>query len=64
MIILSRILNYGVNRWANIITSIVTIAFVLGGAAAYPHYIFIATVESICLFLIIWHAWQWRNVEA
>ncbi len=50
MIILSRILNYGVNRWANIITSIITIAFVLGGAAAYPHYIFIATVESICCF--------------
>lgn len=64
MIILSRVLNYGVNRWANIITSIVTIVFVLGGAAAYPHYIFIATVEGICLLLIFWLAWQWRNVEA
>jgi len=64
MIILSRILKYSVNRWANIITSIITIAFVLGGGASYPHYIFIATVEVICLLLILWNAWKWRNVEA
>lgn len=64
MIILSRLLPYGVNRWANIIVSIITIVFVVGGGAAYPHYIFIATVEVICLLLIIWQAWQWRNVEA
>ena len=64
MIIFSRVLKYGMNRWTNIITSVITIAFILGGAAAYPHYIFIATVESICLLLIIWLAWQWRNVEA
>ncbi len=64
MIILARLLKDGVNRWANIIASIITIAFVVGGGVAYPHYIFIATVEVICLLLIIWHAWQWRTVEA
>jgi hypothetical protein len=63
MIILSRILKYGVNRWVNIIFSLMTIAFVVGGVS-YPHYIFIATVEVICLLLIIWFAWTWRNVEA
>lgn len=64
MIILSRLLNYGINRWANIVVSIITIVFVVGGGVAYPHYIFIATIEVICLLLIAWHAWQWRNTAA
>ena len=64
MIILSRLLNYRVNRGANIIVSLITIVFVVGGGVAYPHYIFIATVEVICLLLIIWNAWRWRDVEA
>lgn len=63
MIILSRVLKYGINRWVNIIVGIVTIAYIWGGAVAYPHYTFIAIVETICLLLIIWHAWQWRNGE-
>lgn len=64
MIILSRILNYSINRWVNIIVSIITIAFVVGGGVSYPHYIFIATVETICLLLIIGFAWMWRNARA
>lgn len=64
MIILSRVLKYGVNRWVNIIVSLITIAFVVGGGVSYPHYIFVATVEVICLLSIIWFAWKWRNVEA
>ena len=63
MILLSRVLPYGVNRWANIITSILTIAFVIGGGASYPHYLFIAAVEVVCLLLIIWFAWRWPNPE-
>jgi hypothetical protein len=64
MIILSRVLKYGVNRWVNIIAGIFTIAYIWGGAASYPHYIFIAMVETLCLLLIIWNALKWRNVEA
>jgi len=64
MIILSRVLKYGINRWVNIVVGIVTIAYIWGGMSSYPHYIFIATVETICLLLIIWFAWKWRNVEA
>ena len=64
MIILSRVLKYGMNCWVNIIVGVVTIAYIWGGAASYPHYTFIATVETICLMLIIWNAWKWRNVEA
>ncbi len=63
MIVLSRVLKYKVNRWANIITSIITIVFVVGGGVSYPHYIFIATVEVICLLSIIWFAWKWHNPE-
>lgn len=64
MIILSRVLKYRMNRWVNIIVSIITIAFIWGGAASYPHYLFIATVETICLLLIIWNAWKWSEQEA
>ena len=64
MIVLSRVLEYGINRWVNIVVGIVSIAYIWGGAASYPHYIFIATIETICLVLIIGFAWMWRNVEA
>ncbi len=64
MIVLSRVLKYGINRWVNIVVGIVTIAYIWGGMASYPHYIFIATIETLCLLLIVWFAWTWRNVEA
>jgi TRAP-type C4-dicarboxylate transport system permease small subunit len=64
MIVLCRVLKFGVNRWVNIIVSLITIAFVVGGGVSYPHYIFIASVEVICLLLIIWLAWKWHNPEA
>jgi hypothetical protein len=63
MIVLSRVLKYKVNRWTNIITSIITIVFVVGAGVSYPHYIFIATVETLCLLLIIGFAWKWTNPE-
>jgi hypothetical protein len=61
MIILSRVLQYGINRWVNIIVGIVTTAYIWAGAAPYPHYTFIATVETVCLLLIIWNAWKWSK---
>lgn len=64
MIVLSRVLKYGINRWANIVVAVVTVAYIWGGMASYPHYLFIAIVESLCLLLIIWFAWAWRHEEA
>lgn len=64
MIILSHVLRYGINRWANIVVAIVTLAYIWGGMASYPHYIFIASVESLGLLLIVWFAWTWRSEEA
>ena len=64
MILLSRVLKRGINRWVNIVVGTLTIAYIWGGMASYPHYIFIATVETICLLLIIGFAWMWRNPES
>ncbi|MCG2783760.1 MAG: DUF6326 family protein [Anaerolineae bacterium] len=64
MIILSRVLKYRINRWVNIGVSIVTIAYIWGGMSSYPHYIFIAAVETLCLLLIVWFAWKWRMTKA
>ena len=63
MIFLSRVLKYKANRWANIIIGVITIVWVIGGGSTYPHYLFIATIEVICLLLIIWIAWKWINPE-
>ncbi len=61
MIFLSRVLNYKINRWANIIAGVITIVFVVGGGTLLPHYIFIASIEVICMLAIIWFAWRWQS---
>jgi hypothetical protein len=61
MIVLSRVLKYRVNRWANIIAAVITILFVIGGGSTSLHYIFFATIEVGCMLLIIWYAWAWPN---
>ena len=63
MIFLSRVLKYRVNRWANIIAGPITIVLVIGGGSTNPHYIFIATIEVVCMLLIIWNAWKWSEQE-
>lgn len=63
MIVLSRVLRYKVNRFANIIAGVITIAFVVGGGSIDPHYIFLATIEVISMLLIIWFAWKWQSPD-
>jgi hypothetical protein len=63
MIFLSRVLKYKVNRWANIIASIITILFVIGGGSPYLFYIFFASVEVMCMLVIIWLAWNWKQPD-
>ena len=63
MIFLTRVLNYKTNRWANILASVITIAFVIGGGSTDLHYIFFATIEVVCMLLIIWYAWKWPKPE-
>jgi Sec-independent protein secretion pathway component TatC len=64
MIFLSRVLKHKANRWANIIASVITILFVIGGGSPYPYYVFFASVEVICMLIIIWTAWRWSNPES
>ncbi|KAF0092515.1 MAG: hypothetical protein FD141_699 [Fusobacteria bacterium] len=61
MIFLSRVLKYRINRWANIVASVITILFVVGGGSAYLHYYFFAALEVICMLGIIWYSWKWVN---
>jgi len=66
MIFLSVALPAKVNRWTNIIVSVVNIPallFNLAGAA-WLHMIFGAVVEVVLLLLIIRYAWKWPQVEA
>jgi len=57
MIFLSIVLKGTINRWANIIASLITILFVIGGGSLTLHYTFFATVEVLVLLLIIKYSW-------
>lgn len=65
MVLLSRVLEYRLNQWANIIAGTVhTVAvalsvFVAGGIPAL-YYLFFATIEVACTVFIIWYAWRWK----
>ena len=66
MVLLSRFLKYGANRWANIIAGIFHTAFVawsLTGASQALFYVFFASIEIVCTLFITWYAWKWRNLE-
>ena len=65
MILVSRWFRRDVNRWLNIVASVLTLLYVLGGGnwegASYPVF---AALEVVAMLGIIWLAWNWRNVEA
>jgi hypothetical protein len=64
MIVLSRVLRRGVNRWANIVAAVVTIAYILGGGSLDQiHYLFFAAMQVVCALLIVWSAWTWRVAD-
>jgi hypothetical protein len=63
MIALSWVLKDKANRLANIIASAITIPFIIIGGSGYLHYYFFATIEIVCIALIIWHAWKWPKQE-
>ncbi|REG06102.1 DUF6326 family protein [Pelolinea submarina] len=66
MIVLSRVLRYGINRWANIIAAALFITAQISSlfmGAPSPTYLFYSTVEIACLLLIVWNAWKWTNLE-
>ena len=66
MVLLSRLLKYGANRWANMIAGIfhtALVAWTLTGAVQPPYYVMFASIEIACTLFIAWYAWKWRNPE-
>ncbi len=67
MVLLSRVLKYRANRWANIIVGIIHTVAVLAstfvGGAPAPYYIFHIIIEVACTLFIVWYAWKWPKQE-
>ena len=65
MVLLSRLLDYGVNRWANVIVALVQTAEVAWslGAQMYANlfYQFFSAIEIACTLFIVWYAWTWSR---
>ena len=68
MVLLSRILTYRVNRWANVIaSSIMTVVMIVTmfiGSGPTMYYLFFGTIEILTTLFIIWYAWRWIENEA
>jgi len=66
MVLLSRVLKYRVNRWANIIAgtvmTLVQAASLFAGTPAM-YYVFCSALEITSTVLIVWFAWTWHDAE-
>lgn len=66
MVLLSRVLKNGANRWASIIAgTIMTLVQLLSLFAGTPtiYYLFFSVIEIACTAFIAWYAWKWTQVE-
>ena len=59
MVLLSRVLKYRANRWANIIAGIITAIVILINLSTDPDKIFVGTIMIVSLLLIVRYAWKW-----
>jgi threonine/homoserine/homoserine lactone efflux protein len=68
MVLLSRVLKYGANRWANMIAGAIMTAVQFSslffGSSPTIYYIFFSILEIACTALIVWYAWKWANPES
>lgn len=62
MVLLSRLLPYGANRWANIIAAAITLAFEINNGTTDLDDIFHMVIEMAALSFIIWSAWRWQSL--
>lgn len=63
MVVLSRVLPYGANRWANIIGGGVGILFVITNKVHDLDDVFFFGVVVVTALVIIWQAWRWSSPE-
>jgi hypothetical protein len=61
MVVLSLLLQYPVNRWANIIVAILFLVFSLIQVPGYPSAYdkFLLIVSIVFNGLTVWYAWRW-----
>jgi hypothetical protein len=68
LVLLSCVLPYRFNRWANIIAgsimTVVQIYSIFFGTGPTLHYIFYSVIEASCTAFIVWYAWTWQKPEA
>jgi MFS family permease len=66
MVLLSRVLGFRANRWANIVAAIamtvVQLSSLLVGPPT-PYYLFFSAIEIACTAVIAWSAWRWVGDE-
>ena len=67
MIVLSRLLHYKFNRWANIISgflmTLVQVSSLFVGTETTLHYRFFSLIEIGCTVFIVWYAWTWNKLS-
>jgi hypothetical protein len=66
MVILSRVLKYSANRWANIVSGpfhTVFVAWSMIGDPVSLFYVFFAAIEIACTLLIVWLAIRWKPAK-
>jgi hypothetical protein len=63
MIVLSRVLKHGINRWANVIIATLHALGALASllVATPTIHIFFVVFEVTALLFIAWFAWSWKN---
>lgn len=64
MIVLSRLLKYGLNRWVNIVAGILLTLVQVGSLFADAntlHYIFFSIIEISTTVFIVIYAWRWKD---
>jgi Family of unknown function (DUF6326) len=64
MVLLSRILPYRANRWANIGAGVLhttAVAWSLSEGQIDLFYAFFSAVEIACTVFIVWYAWTWSR---
>jgi len=65
MILVSRWFRRDLNRWLNIVASVLTLLYVLGGGNwESVSYLVFVSLEVVAMLGIIWLAWSWRSAEA
>jgi hypothetical protein len=66
MVILSRVLKYKANRWANIVSGTFHTLFVAWSLIGDPvslFYVFFVVIEIACTLLIVWLAIRWKPAK-